>query len=123
MARLRGGQSAQWPTAGERQCRCTLQSSTPTDDEGGGRTEPSWTTFGTWWAKVTTIPVVPNETDAMLSVQVEGPYRADLVDTFNAGLGVRVIANGDTFKVSLLDNPQMRNRTLVAHCAKAVRTA
>lgn len=88
----------------------------------GGRSEPTWTDFGTWWAKVLTVPFVNSDMTAAQMYQVEGPYRADLWDYFNAGTGVRVIANGLTLKVSLVENTQLRNRTLLAHCAPAVNT-
>ncbi len=115
-------QASVWPTAGERATRCTLQYATPTTDAMGGRTEPTWTDFGNWWAKVTVVPIIPNETEAVLLYDVEGQYRADMLERFNSGVGVRIVANGLTLKVFQLENPQLRNRTLVAHCANAVNT-
>jgi hypothetical protein len=115
-------QSSTWPTPGERQVRCALEYATPTTDAMGGRGEPTWTHFGTWWAKVTVVPIVPNDTNAVMLYAIEGPYRADLLSQFSSGVGVRVIANDLTLKVFEVENPQLRNRTLVAHCAKAVNT-
>lgn len=88
----------------------------------GGRGEPTWTDFGDWWAKVGVVPVIPNETEAVLLYQVEGPYRADVLEYFTTGTGLRIVANGLTLKVFQVENPQLRNRTLVAHCANAVNT-
>ena len=132
-------QTGAYPSSGERQVKCTLQFATPTIDAMGGRTEPTWTTFGQWFAKVTVVPVVPNETEAVLLYEVEGPYRRDLVEYFNGitrppgvtlpsgftgGLGIRIVTVGLslTLKVFQVENPQLKNRTLVAHCANAVNT-
>jgi hypothetical protein len=130
-------QGFSWPTAGERQVKCTLQYATPTIDAMGGRTEPTWTNFGGWDAKVTVVPIVPNETDAVLLYEVEGPYRRDLVEYangttrptgitlpagFTGGLSIRIVTTDLTLKVFAIENPQLRNRTLVAHCANAMNT-
>lgn len=112
--------STQWPTAGERNSRATLQYATPTTDSMGGRTEPTWTDFGTWWSKVTVVPFIVSDTQSSLIYQIEGPYRADLMTHFQAGTGLRVVVNGLTLKVFQVENPQLRNRNLVAHCAQAV---
>ncbi len=88
----------------------------------GGRGEPTWTDFGTWWAKVNVVPIVPNETDAVLLYEVEGPHREDLQTRFTSGVGIRIATSSLTLKVFQLENPQLRNRTLVAHCASAVNT-
>lgn len=112
----------QWPTAGERQVRCELQYATPATDEGGGRGEPVWTTFGRWWGKVTVVPVIPNETEAVLLYDIEGPYRRDLVEKFRSGKSVRVVTGDLTLKVFQVENPQLRRRTLIAHCANATNT-
>jgi hypothetical protein len=114
-------QTGAWPASGERQVKCTLQYATPVTDTMGGRTEPTWTDFGGWWAKVTVVPIVPNETDAVLH-EVEGPYRSDLVGRFTSGVGIRIVTPSLTLKVFQVENPQLRNRTLVAHCANAVNT-
>ena len=110
------------PLAGERQVRCTLQYATPITDVMGGRGEPIWTDFGTWWAKVAVVPIIPNDTEAVLLYEAEGPYRVDLIDRFNSGVGIRLVANAITLKVFQVENPQLRNRTLVAHCANATNT-
>lgn len=115
-------QTGAYPSSGERNVKCTLQYATPVTDGMGGRSEPTWTDFGSWWAKTTVVPIVPNETDAVLLYEVEGPYRADLQERFLAGQGVRVVTNDLTLKVFQVENPQLRNRTLVAHCARAVNT-
>jgi hypothetical protein len=95
-------QTSTWPLAGERQTRCTLQFATPTTDAMGGRGEPVWTDFGTWWAKVTVVPIVPR---------------------FNSGVGIRIVTpNSLTLKVFQIENPLLKNRTLVAHCANATNT-
>lgn len=117
----RGG-STQWPNAGERHAHVTLQYATLTTDAMGGRSDPTWTEFGTWWAKVTVVPFIVSDTEATLLYDLEGPYRADLVDRFNAGTSIRAVVNGDTLKVFQVENPQLRNRTLIAHCGKAVNT-
>ena len=45
----------------------------------GGTAEPIWTDFGDWEAKVNVIPVIPNESTAVLLFDVEGPYRLVMV--------------------------------------------
>jgi hypothetical protein len=115
-------QSSSWPTAGDRNIKCTLQYSTPTTDAMGGRSEPTWSTFGSWWAKVIVVPIVPNETDSVLLYEVEGPYRSDVLDYFIGGTGLRVTTPTLTLKVFQVENPQLRNRTLRLHCANAVNT-
>ncbi len=120
MAQPRQGSS--WPFAGEKHVKCTLQYSTPVTDTMGGRSEPTWTNFGSWWAKVTVVPIVPNETDAVGLYEVEGDFRRDMWDRFNGGIGLRIVTTLVTLKVFLVENPQLRNRTLVAHCANAVNT-
>jgi hypothetical protein len=113
-------QGASWPAAGDRNIRCTLQYATPTTDTMGGRSEPIWTDFGSWWAKVIVVPIVPNETDAVLLYEVEGPYRADIATYFANGTGLRVTTPSLTLKVFQVEDPQLRNRTLRLHCANAV---
>lgn len=114
--------SSQWPTAGERHAKTSLQYATPTTDAMGGRSEPTWTEFGTWFAKVLTVPSIVSDTQASLLYQIEGPYRADLLERFIAGTGLRAVVNGLTLKIFQVENPQLRNRTLIAHCANAVTT-
>lgn len=115
-------QSGAYPSAGERHNKCTLQYATPTTDAMGGRSQPTWTDFGVWWAKVTVVPIVPNETDAVLLYAVEGPYRSDLIDRFTTGVGIRIVTGDLTLKVFQIENPQLRRRTLIAHCANATNT-
>jgi hypothetical protein len=116
-------QNSTWPLSGERQVRCRLQYATPQTDTMGGRSEPLWTDFGTWWAKVSVVPIIPNEIEAVLLYAVEGPYRSDLIDRFNTGVGIRIATpHSLTLKVFQVENPQLRNRTLVAHCANATNT-
>lgn len=117
----RGG-SAQWPTGGERHARATLQYATQTKDAMGGLSVTTWTDFGNWWAKVTTMPLVVTETEASILYDVEGPYRSDLMDRFLAGTGVRLVIRDLTLKVLQLEVPQLQQRTIVAHCANAVNT-
>jgi hypothetical protein len=117
----RGG-AAQWPTAGERHAKATLQYATPTTDAMGGRSEPTWTDFGVWWTKVTVVPFIVSDTQSAMLYQIEGPYRSDLLTRFTAGTGVRIVVNDLTLKVFQVENPQTRNRTLVAHCAPATNT-
>ena len=115
--------TSQWPSIAERQARCTVQTATPTTDEGGGRGEPTWTDLGPIWdAKVNVVPVVVNETQATMLYEVEGPYRADMMTNFTSGIGLRILVNDLALKVFEVENPLLRNRTLVAHCAKATNT-
>jgi hypothetical protein len=107
----------QWPTAGERHSRCTWQFAVPTTDTIGGTNEPTWTDFATWWGKALTVPNVQNEQQAVIAYQVEGPYRSDVWDYFAGGTGLRLVVNGLTLKVFQVEIPQLRNRTLIAHCA------
>jgi len=88
----------------------------------GGRREPTWTDFGQWFTKVTVVPIVPNETDAVVLYGVEGEFRADLLNRFLSGVGIRLRRAGQTLKVFQIENPYLRNRTLVAHCATATNT-
>lgn len=110
----------QWPTGGERNTRCTLQYATVVIDAMGGREDPTWTTYGTWWAKVVTVPTIQNEVESAILYQAEGPYRSDFYNYFAGGTGQRLIANGITLKVFQVENPLLQNRTLIAHCAPAV---
>ena len=98
----------------------------------GGRSE-TWVDFGTWWAKVTAVSFVQGDTPASLTYRLEGPYRSDLAEYFHGtrlpegvtasgGLAIRAVVNGQTLKVFLVENPQFRNRTLIAHCALAEHT-
>ncbi len=114
--------SAQWPLAGERKSRATLQYASVLEDEGGGRSDPTWATFGRWWAKTTVVPFVVNETEATSLFDLEGPYRQDLQDYFANGVSVRLLVNGLTLKLIELENPLFHNRTLIAHCGKATNT-
>lgn len=118
-----GSGVAQWPLAGQRNVRCTLQYATPTTDSMGGRGEPTWTDFGTWWVRPSILPAVQNETESTLLYMMEGPYRQDLLDYWTSGTGLRLSTHNDlTLKVIQVENPELRNRTLVAHCANAVNT-
>lgn len=114
----------QWPTSGDRLTAVTLQYATPTTDAMGGRGEPAWTDVGRWWVKVTVTPIVSSETPTVLGYQCEGPFRRDLLDYFLAGTGLRLVSSdlGLTLKVFQVENPQLRKKTLVAHCANAVNT-
>jgi hypothetical protein len=114
--------SSQWPLAGERQVLATLQFATITTDAMGGRSDPAWTTFAEWRVKAVEVPFVVSDTEATILYELEGPYRRDLWDYYNGGTSLRIIANGLTLKVIQLENPLMRNRTLLAHCGKAVNT-
>lgn len=113
---------AQWPAAGERHSRVTLQKATITTDAMGGRSDPTWTDFGKWWAKSTVVPFVVIETEATSLFDLEGPYRQDLQDYFTGGTGVRMVVNGLTLKLLELENPLLMNRHHIAHCGKATNT-
>lgn len=115
-------QSSTWPSSGERHLHCSLQYATPTTDAMGGRGEPTWTKFGEWYVKATVVPMFQNEQDADFTYELEGPYRRDVVQRFTGGTGVRIVTTEQTFKVFKVENPQMRNRTLIAYCADAVVT-
>jgi hypothetical protein len=114
-------QTSAFPSPGERKTRCTLQYATPSTDAMGGTAQPSWTDFGQWWAKVNVIPVIPDQTKAVLLYDVEGPYRADLITKFLTGVGLRVLAamrdNAVTLTVLQVEDPLLMGRTLIAHCA------
>lgn len=112
----------QWPAAGERRTKATLQYATPVTDAMGGRGEPTWTTFGSWWCKVSTVPVINNEIENAILYQAEGQYRSDLWDRFKTGVGIRIVTSELTLKVFQVENPLLQSRTLVAHCADAVNT-
>lgn len=112
----------QWPAAGERRTKATLQYATPVTDDMGGRGAPTWTNFGAWWCKVATVPYIQNEIEAVILYQAEGQYRADLWERFKAGTEIRIVTGELTLKVFQLENPLLQNRTLVAHCGDAVNT-
>lgn len=114
--------ATQWPKAGERHAKVSLQYATPTTDTMGGRTEPVWTNFATWSVKVTVVPFIVSDTQSSLLYQLEGPYLADLMTHFHAGTGLRARVQGLTLKVFQVERPQLRSRTLVAHCAQAINT-
>jgi hypothetical protein len=65
---------------------------------------------------------VQNEVQAVILYQVEGPYRADVMEYFTGGTGLRLVVNGLALKVFQVENPRLMNRTLIAHCANAVNT-
>ncbi len=101
----------------------------------GGRGEPTWTEFGTWKAKVLTVPDVNTESRSEIGYQIEGLYRRDLFEYHNGlsrpdeldedtNVSMRVVsvATGLTLKVFGVENPQLRNRTLIVHAAPAVNT-
>jgi hypothetical protein len=122
-----------WPNAGELRTKCELQYATPTTDSMGGRTEPTWTTFGDWNAKVMTVPGGVSESKEKASYEIEGRYRADIWEYFqgisrpddldeDTNVSLRLIANGLTLKVFDVENPLFQNRTLIVKCAKAVNT-
>jgi hypothetical protein len=110
-------QTSQFPSVGERRSFCTLQYATASTDTVGGTTETTWTEFGTWWTKVTVVPVVPDETRAVMLYQAEGAYRTDLLERFMSGTGLRLVTGPLTLKVMAVENPLLRNQTLIAHCA------
>lgn len=113
----------QWPSIGERNVNCQVQYATPVTDAMGGREEPIWTEFvHSWWAMVTTIPIVPNETDAVILYEVEGPYVAEILERFITGVGLRIVTADLTLKVFQVEKKQLKNRTLIAHCANAMNT-
>lgn len=101
----------------------TVQQAVTVTDEMGGRTDQRWTEFGTWWGKVTVVPFVVSDTEAAMLYQIEGPYRRDLLDLFNAnGQGIRMVVNNRTLKVIQFEQPALHNRTLIAHCGMALET-
>jgi hypothetical protein len=110
---------SQWPRSGERRHRSVIQRPVVTTDLMGGRTT-TWTSFSTWYVKVTAIPFVITDTQATVLHDCEGLYRSDLE------VGYRVlIENGDfelVLKILALENPDAKNRTLVAHCGNALAT-
>lgn len=116
-------QAGAWPSAGERQGLAVVQYATVVTDALGGRSDPTWTTFASsWHVKVTVTPFVVSDTQAAMLYQIEGPYRADVVSHYDAGRSLRVLVHGFTLKVIELENPQLRNRTVILHCGKATTT-
>src|SRR5688572_14998922 len=132
------GKGRTWPSAGDRQVHCTLQYAIPVEDEGGGRRDPIWSDFGTWWVRLADVPFIPpNEIDNDLLYALEGPYRRDLFDYFNGfsrptgvtlpvgfvgGLGIRIITSVLTLKVFQVQDVLLKHRTLIAYCANAAQT-
>jgi head-tail adaptor len=110
----RGGSGA-WPRTGERRHKATLQRATNTTDSMGGRTQ-TWTAYDSWAVKVNTVPFAVSDSQATSQYQLEGLYRDDVL------VGDRVLIRGLKLKVILLDNPELKNRTLVAHCSKWAAT-
>lgn len=113
MARQVGGSA--WPRTGERRHKATLQRATTTYDESRGRTQ-TWVAYDSWAVKVTTVPFAVSDSQATSQFLLEGLYRNDLE------VGDRVLVRGMKLKVILLDNPELRNRTLVAHCSQWAAT-
>jgi head-tail adaptor len=122
-----------WPAAGELRTKCTFQYATPTTDSMGGRSEPTWTDFGGWDAKVMTVPGGVSESKEKSSYEFEGRFRRDVWEYFHGisrpdgldediNVSMRVIWNGLTLKVFDVENPLFQNRTLIVKCAKAVNT-
>lgn len=81
----------------------------------GGRTQV-WTAYDSWAVKVTTVPFAVSDTQATSQFLLEGLYRSDLQ------VGDRVLVRGLKLKVILLDNSELRNRTLVAYCSQWAAT-
>jgi hypothetical protein len=113
MARQVG--NSQWPRIGERRHTATLQRATTTTDSSGGRTQV-WVAYDSWKVKVTTVPFAVSDSQATSQYLLEGIYRSDLE------VGDRVLIRGLKLKVILVDNPELRNRTTVAHCSKSTNT-
>jgi head-tail adaptor len=113
MARQVGGSA--WPRTGERRHKATLQRATSTTDSMGGRTQ-TWTAYDSWSVKVTTVPFAVSDSQATSQYLLEGLYRDDVL------VGDRVLVKGLKLKVILLDNSELRNKTLVAHCSKWAAT-
>lgn len=87
----------------------------------GGTSATSWVDFGTWMARVTIDPKIPNQTESVLLYDVEGLYRKDLITKFLGGVTLRIVAAMEGIAVTLtvlqVQNPLLANRTLIAHCA------
>ena len=77
----------------------------------GGRTQ-TWAAYDSWAVKVTTVPFAVSDSQATSQYLLEGLYRNDIE------VGDRVLIRGLKLKVILVDNPELRNKTLVAHCSK-----
>ena len=111
-------------TIGQRRERVQIQKATTVTDSMGGRTDNRWREFGTWWAKVTVVPFVVSDTQATMLYQLEGLFRQDVLDLFNAGTGLRAaVKKSDlTMKVMAVEVPKLGNRNMVLHCAKETNT-
>lgn len=118
----RGVGVAQWPRAGQRNVSGTLEYAAQSRTAMGGYAEPTgWTEIGPWKVSETTVPVVVSETESTSVYVIEGPYRRDLWDYWRAGgkvIRFTITAHGLTLKVLELDNPEFRNITLKATCAR-----
>lgn len=119
------GASTQWPSVAQRNVDGTLEYATSARDSMGGSTAPTWTYFGAWKVASSSVPVVVSETEATSVYVIEGPWRRDLWDHKQAGKTIRFLipAWGLALKILELDNPQFRNITLKATCARMVGVA
>jgi hypothetical protein len=113
MPRQIGG--SEWPRTGERRHAATLQRATTTTDSMGGRSQV-WVAYDSWRVKVTTVPFAVSDSQATSQYLLEGLYRSDIQ------VGDRVLIRGLKLKVILVDNPELRNRTTIATCAKWTAT-
>ncbi len=113
---------AKLATIGQRRERVQIQKSVTVTDAMGGRTDQRWREFGTWWSKVTVVPFVVSDTQAVMLYQLEGLYRQDVVDLFNGGTGIRVVVKNLTLKVMAYEDPRLLHKTMILHCGKETNT-
>ena len=113
----------QWPTTGERRKKARILYGVLNTDPMGGRSDPTWKpVLDSWFVQVTVVPFVVSETEATLLYDLEGLYVKDLLDRFNHGQSLRAIVDDLTLKIFSVEDPQLKHKTLVAHCGKATNT-
>ena len=97
--------------AGQRRHQAQLQAPIEGTDALRGRVQ-TWPTYATVWAAVDAKPFVVSEEQATVMYDVTIPYRADVE------VQHRVVVRGLTLKVLALEQPELRARDLVLHCAQ-----
>lgn len=94
--------------AGQLRHRLALQSATVVTDALGGRTQ-TWGTYATVWGAIDPQPFVQGSENPELLTLITVRYR-DGVEPKQ-----RVVANGKTYAVIAVQNPEERNRDLILH--------
>jgi SPP1 family predicted phage head-tail adaptor len=96
--------------AGQLRHRVELQSATVVTDALGGRTQ-TWSAYATTWAAIDQQPMVQGTEDPQLLTLITIRYRTGVEHKQRV-----VEADGTTYAVIAVQNPEKLNRDLVLHC-------